>query len=150
MIVIKGHSGCSVEVMNDKKPFIRKKTFNKDYIQRLEKQAFKQDNFISEEGMIIAPKILNRVKTNDTYYFDMEYFYSLDTFTFLEISDKCTIDSFLTNCFKLIDYNTKQSRIIKIEKCVLISKLSSIESSLNLNLSELNIFYKEYISNMKE
>lgn len=77
-IDVKGHSGCSVEIKNDKRGlFIQKATYDKAYLKRLELQAQKQKDAATKEYQHIRiPKIFFLETTQEATIINMEYVYS--------------------------------------------------------------------------
>lgn len=72
-IKLTGHSGCSVSVIeNNNRYFVRKKSKNHEYNNRLKQQYEKQKNL--ELGKIKStPTFGEGYDDNGLYYFDMEY-----------------------------------------------------------------------------
>lgn len=69
-----GHSGCCIQLIetDDNHVFVRKRSSNLEYNDRLKAQAEKQKSFLTNG--IKTPQILNQGFTDENlFYFDMEY-----------------------------------------------------------------------------
>lgn len=134
-IKILGHSGCTVEVVENFDDIcIRKSTRNLDYINRLKEQIAKQKKFSKTFKSAKVPAVYGEYQSPRLYYAEMEYIAGLDIFSFIDLAGKdqldrffCLLESFLTESIaysQLCDFP-----ILKIQ-----NKLDSLEKDLSINL----------------
>lgn len=97
-IEVKGHSGCSIEIVrHGKNLIIEKGTKDPKYVERLYQQALKQQKAQENKLQFIRiPEILNIIKNDNEMTMQMEYIYS-----------KNFIDNFENAGFEQIDYFIK-------------------------------------------
>jgi hypothetical protein len=89
-IVLKGHSGCRLElIQSSEHQIVRKISKDASYNARLKKQAEKQRDFFHPK--FCTPKIFGEGFQGELYYFDMEYIHGqslvelIETFSVAEI-----------------------------------------------------------------
>ena len=78
-IEVKGHSGCSIDIVREgKELFILKGTCDPKYVERLYQQALKQQRAGEQEYQYIrVPQIVDIERQTDTMMMKMEYVLSL-------------------------------------------------------------------------
>ena len=97
-IEVKGHSGCSIEIVrHGKNLIIEKGTKDPKYVERLYQQALKQQKAQENKlPFIRVPEIINIIKNDNEMTMQMEYIYSRNF-----------IDNFENAGFEQIDYFIK-------------------------------------------
>ena len=97
-IEVKGHSGCSIEIVrHGKNLIIEKGTKDPKYVERLYQQALKQQKAQENKlPFIRVPEIINIIKNDNEMTMQMEYIYSRNF-----------IDNFENAVFEQIDYFIK-------------------------------------------
>lgn len=97
-IEVKGHSGCSIEIVRQgKKLTIEKGTKDPKYVDRLYQQALKQQKAQNTKLQFIrVPEIFNIIKNDNEMLMQMEYIYSRNF-----------IDNFENAGFEQINYFIK-------------------------------------------
>lgn len=128
-INIKGYSGCAVDIITEgDKTFVRKSIFKPEYHYRLLRQAGKQQKFhyCNFYTGVRVPEVYTTGHTENSAYFDMEYFHSLDYIEKFQSIGKAELDKILDTLFCFIDSNITQSSTQIISKSVLVHKLDEI------------------------
>lgn len=151
-VLIKGHSGCKLKIIhNDKNVIIEKITYDIKYIDRLEKQASKQNRFYLKKinPFILIPKVLYEKKEYNKYKFGMEFYQAFDFIKILELHDFDHIKLYIDKIIDFIDYNIKLSRNTNVSKNTLYEKVQSVKQNTSkdtlkyfsdiINSLELNI-----------
>lgn len=134
-IEIAGHSGCLIEIANERDGlFIIKSTNDPAYAERLKKQAMKQEAFDPpEKSNIKSPRILE-VCSDDTFCrIRMEYVYSLHSIAFIENSGLEQIDHFLENIIDFVKTEISQSELRAIDDQVLANKYNEVKENILTN-----------------
>ena len=133
--LIKGLSGCKLDIRKKNGFFIVNKSTNDvDYLNRLERQCFKQKQYrglISKECNILVPKVTYENRSNTLFEFEMEYLPARDTLTFLENSKIEEINYFVKNIFRIIDINIELSTYKVIEKKIFFKKIDKIRQAID-------------------
>ena len=145
-IHIKGHSGCKLDILEKKKTWIiRKSTQDKNFLDRLEKQANKQDYFFKSNKFpfIRIPQIYNKAKTPVSFSFDMEYFKSENFISFFEHSSKSDVDMILRHILAFVEENLNLSKMVEIDSRQITSKFNELEETL-LSAEQTSILFSKY------
>ena len=69
--MLKGNSGCTLDIISSRPSVIRKKSFSYEYNSRLEKQMNIQ--LVFEDENVKSPKVYDSGYMYNLFYFDMEY-----------------------------------------------------------------------------
>lgn len=94
--MIRGNSGCILEIIETESIRVRKISYDFFYNKRLEKQMVLQSLFIDKA--IFTPKIVGYGYIGDKYYFDMDYINGNSFINWLEFAD---LDSIKTNILSI-------------------------------------------------
>ena len=136
LINIPGHSDFNVSVLEENnKTIILKKSTNKQNSLRLEKQAKKQEDFLTNNilAKFKSPLILSKGFENGHFYFKMEYINNIDIVHYFEITGKeglLYLEISLTNLIK--DFiNQSPSKLINKE--IIFNKYTSIKQIIQKN-----------------
>lgn len=110
-ILVKGHSGCHIEIKNSgSNLYIYKSTFDSQYVSRLYKQAIKQQNASKNIYQYIRiPEIYNIEKSNEHLIIQMEYVYSKNFVDYFEDAGFDNISYFIKALKIFIDSEIKES-----------------------------------------
>ena len=142
-IEIAGHSGCKIEIVNEKKGlFIIKSTSDPDYAPRLKNQALKQQKFQSAKNTKIkAPRILDIYSDNACCKIKMEYIYSLHFMAFIENYGFEQIDNFMESMIDFVTSEIASSDPQEMDSAVLTEKYNDVKSKIlaNRNLAQDDI-----------
>ncbi len=147
-INIEGNSGCLLNIMElvNGCYIIRKQTYDKGYIKRLRNQANKQKTLkellSSVSSYYTIPKIYKEYFDKQLYYFDMEYFQSLDAISYFENLELPCLDVFINKIIDLIEILIKNSKHEIVDKQLFICKLQDVKSKVK------NTFFVHYIDNI--
>lgn len=134
-INVKGHSGCSVNILNDVNGlYIEKTTFDKKYTRRLKLQAEKQDNAAKLKYQHIRiPEIYEINQGNDFFTIKMEYIYSRNFIEHFEQSGFEQINYFIKALCGFVEAEIAESVIENCSVKVFIEKYKSVKKELNNN-----------------
>jgi thiamine kinase-like enzyme len=149
--LIKGNSGCSLDLIKiNEKNIIRKSTKDKSYIERLEKQCIKQNEYRSDQLFVKIPTIINKEKSADMFMFDMEYIFAQDAIRFLEDSTIKSIDIFIENIITVIDDEINNSNMINMQKSIFYNKIKEVEKNIikKGHIIEFDYFIKKIYSDL--
>ena len=145
MIVVPGNSGCTVEILEkDGAHKVKKSTFNKKYLKRLELQARKQKEYrihLDSIDNLFTPIVYDEDLSPSSFSFLMEYVKYLDCITFLSNSGKREVDYFLSKVLELIRFqisNCKDQDVIEDFKSKYKDTISGIVSQGMFNKSEID------------
>ena len=135
MIIIRGNSGCSVEIKDTlSKKIVKKSSSDPSYYHRLENQCKKQDNAFQKNNLefIEIPKIIDRkfLFEEDICYFEMDFCRSLDCITFIHRCSIKEVEFLISSITGLIDNNISESKISKFKKEIFLSKYASVKDNL--------------------
>lgn len=134
-IEVKGHSGCSVDIIKENNElFILKKTIDKNYFKRLVLQAEKQIAANSKEyKFILVPRVFQVYKNNEFCSVKMEYVYSKNFVEYFESAGFEQVESFVRAIKSLIEYEIKNSKVIRVHSTEMFNKFSSVKKSISKN-----------------
>jgi len=143
MIIIRGNSGCSVEIKDvESKKIVKKSSSDPAYYHRLENQCKKQSRAFQKNILefIEIPKIIDRkfLFEKDICYFEMDFCRSLDCITFIHRCSIEEVEFLISSIAKFIDNTISEAKFSKFEKEIFLSKYSSVKD--NLKKSK---FYKD-------
>ena len=132
----KGNSGCTIHLMNNELGnFIRKKSPNISYNERLLSQCDKQKNF--NNGLIDTPKVLREGFEKDLYYFDMEYIIGTKFSDYIQQNSIHEIYPYMDILLEFIKSNNTIKHINPQE--MINNKISDIGKKINMNLKNILI-----------
>ena len=122
-IDVKGHSGCPIDIVRENNAlFIYKSTYDKKYLERLAKQAEKQQEaWHREYHHVRIPEIFNVARDDNHVTIKMEYVYSRNFIEYFESAG-----------FEQVDYFVK-ALILFIEKELDASPLQLVNTSITLD-----------------
>jgi len=129
-----GNSGCDIDIIEKQAGtyFVRKSTSDLSYTKRLKKQAEKQISFYEKNSyeFITTPRVLNKVESEGEFYFDMEYFGSVDCITFLEKCCMADIDFLLEVLIAIICENIKNSKNADLDLDIFHEKYQRVNEQI--------------------
>ena len=134
-IEVNGHSGCSIDIVNDGgQLLICKSTHDPQYVNRLERQAIKQKK-ASEilHQHIRIPQIFDIEKHENFLNIKMEYVYSKNFVDFFEDAGFEQIDYFIKAIKLFIDDEIRHSDICAISKSVVTEKFDDVCDKIQCN-----------------
>lgn len=142
-IEVAGHSGCKIEIVNEKQGlFIIKSTSDPVYAIRLKNQALKQRKFQTAKNIKIkAPRILDIYSNDACCKIKMEYIYSLHFMAFIENYGFEQIANFLESMIDFVISEIASSEPQVIGSDVLFNKYNDVKSKIlaNRNLAQDDI-----------
>ena len=132
---VKGHSGCMIDIVNENNNLrIHKWTRDVKYIDRLEKQAFKQQEaYKTEYQHIRIPQIFQVEKDNQHVLIDMEYVYSRNFIEYFESAGFEQIDYFIQALIYFLEKELKSSPVQSVPTSLTIEKYNDVEKKVNAN-----------------
>jgi|7_EtaG_2_1085326.scaffolds.fasta_scaffold09848_3 hypothetical protein len=135
-INIPGKSGCYINIFeHDERGtyFVRKSVNDFSYKERLKKQAEKQRLFREQNCSVIVttPKILNSGEFQNEFYFDMEYFGSIDCITFLETGCIADIELLLEFLIAVISANIIESPLRELDMGIFMAKYEDVRRQIS-------------------
>ena len=134
-IEVKGHSGCSIDIVREgKNLFIYKCSEDPKYLDRLEKQAFKQIYASKYEYQHTRiPQIYSVDKTDDKVTVKMEYVYSKNFIAYFESAGFEQISYFIKALVLFIEKELKESPVQSVDINVVLDKFKDVAIKLNSN-----------------
>lgn len=152
--ILKGHSGCSLEIIKKNDILmVRKTARDKSYNQRLRKQMIKQQRFLSKgSDDIFTPKVYDYgFDSQECFYFDMEFIEGQTVANYIEKTDLPAVNMLLTKLLHHVkpSLGQKQNCNQKIQKKIQELTELQTDSSKNVKvaLSLLKEFDWSYVSN---
>lgn len=136
-IEVKGHSGCSVEVIRDgRELYIDKRTCSPGYFSRLIAQAQKQRRAVDlyRTPYIKVPEILN-ITSSDVVSVKMNYVYSMNFVEYFESAGLSQISHFIDTFIALCTEEIDLSEMAQIKWDVLTDKLIDVRAKCLTNQS---------------
>ena len=151
-IDIKGHSGCSIDIIeSDDSLYVKKSTSDEKYFKRLELQGNKQQNDVALCGNILNPEILEITRTDDECFILMEYIYAKNFIDYFESASPKDIDHFIKIFEEYINKELSLCKIETIDKSIFIDKFDSIVKNCEKNeLTKTNNRVKSILTECKE
>lgn len=134
-IQVKGHSGCSVEIIRENDQLlILKSTYDKGYLNRLYEQAEKQKQAAQEEYQHIRiPQILDVTKNEELVSIKMEYVYSKNFIEYFESAGFEQISYFIKALILFIEKEIRNCSVQIVKKDVLIKKYEDVKNKILSN-----------------
>ena len=135
-IEVKGHSGCSVNIIREgKKLFIIKGTNDSKYVSRLEKQALKQKQASELEYQFVrVPLIYDIEKGNSSLSIKMEYVYSKNYIEHFEAAGFEQIEYFINAMKLFLEKEISHSPIQSVSKVIIKNKFDDVKQRIESNL----------------
>ena len=134
-IEVKGHSGCSIEIVRQgKNLIIEKGTNDPKYVERLYQQALKQQKAQENKLQFIRiPEILNIIKNDNEMTMQMEYIYSKNFIDNFENAGFEQIDYFVKAIDTFIQSEIERSEMQNIPLCVITEKFADVKKKTLTN-----------------
>lgn len=134
-ILVKGHSGCNIDIVNEgRNLYIYKSTYDTKYIDRLYKQAVKQKNAsLNVYQHIRIPEIFDIDKTDKHLIIKMEYIYSKNFVDYFEDAGFDNINCFIKALKLFIDKEIKESVMQEVESSIIRVKFEDVCRKINAN-----------------
>jgi thiamine kinase-like enzyme len=135
-IEIKGHSGCTIDIVREAgQLYVLKQTNDINYLERLHKQAQKQDAAYGKEFQYIQiPKIHSIVRTKSSLQVKMEYVYSKNFIEHFEDAGFEQINYFIQALVHFIQREISESPLLSINKSVFLDKFKAVSGKIESNL----------------
>jgi hypothetical protein len=145
-IKILGHSGCSVEIVeNFGDVCVRKATQDKTYMSRLRAQVEKQRNFSKTHHSVKVPEIYSEYCSERVFFTEMEYIPALDIFSFVSKAGKGDLDKLFHSIERYLLESLSLSHLTKFPTSDAINKIEQLENTLKINSK-----VKPYLARTKE
>lgn len=135
-IEVKGHSGCSIEIIRRKKVlYIEKSTNDTKYVERLYQQALKQQ-CASETKLpfIRIPKILRITKTPSRMSMQMEYIYSKNFIDYFETAGFEQISYFVNAIDQYLKSEIERSFMTEVSNNIVLVKFADVDKKTRSNV----------------
>lgn len=135
-IEIKGHSGCLIEIRReDRNLYVYKSCSDKKYLQRLTRQALKQQEAAKKLRLHIkVPQILNIEESENSVVIKMPYVYSNNYIDFFEYAGAEDIDFFINELIGFIESEIKESSFQNYYKAAEFNhKFNDVANKISLN-----------------
>lgn len=131
-IEIKGHSGCRIDIIRDSgKLYVLKQTDDINYLERLYKQALKQDSAFGKEFQYIQiPKINSIVRTEGSLQVKMEYVYSKNFVEHFEDAGFEQINHFIKTLILFIQHEISKSPLTTIKSQIFQAKFRDVSKKI--------------------
>lgn len=129
-IEVKGHSGCSIEVVNENDNlYVYKSSHDKKYLKRLVLQAQKQiAAAIPEYQYVRVPKILDITQDEEKVVLKMEYVYSKNFVEYFEHAGFEQINYLIIALIKFLEYEIKASPIQTVSASIVKDKFEDVRT----------------------
>ena len=151
--------GCSIELITKNNiQYIKKTTYDKNYIHRLKLQSNKQQKFKNtinkSQTYFNTPNIISTQETEDYYSIIMEYINGQSCIEYFEQSNDISVNNFISEIINFINFELKNSQLLDVTKLV-IDKFNNTIFNIRKNellvndkdINELITFYEKYIFN---
>ena len=127
-IEVKGHSGCSIEIIReDKDLYVCKSSHDPKYVPRLIIQAEKQRHAALEEYQHVRiPQIFDVVQDEKHAVIKMEYVYSRNFIEYFETAGFEQIDYFIKALILFVEKELKESPVQKISTSITVDKFNDV------------------------
>lgn len=134
-IEVKGHSGCSIEIVRQgKKLTIEKGTKDPKYVDRLYQQALKQQKAQNTKLQFIrVPEIFNIIKNDNEMLMQMEYIYSRNFIDNFENAGFEQINYFIKAIDIFIQSEIERSEMQDIPLNVVTDKFADVKNKTLAN-----------------
>ena len=134
-IVVKGHSGCQIDVVNEgNEIYVYKSTADPKYIKRLVLQAEKQRAAAEiEHQHIRVPKIYDIEKTDETVVVKMQYVYSKNFIEFFEQAGFEQVDYLIGALEYFVEHEISKSKLQTVSSKIFQDKFAEIKCKCEHN-----------------
>ncbi len=134
-IEVKGHSGCSIDIVRQGKDlFVLKGTKDVKYIERLYRQAAKQEKASRRKYQFIRiPSIIDVRKTDSEMVMQMEYVYAKNFIDYFENAGFEQVDYFVKAIDIFLDSEIRNSKIQQISADVVKDKFLDVKHKVESN-----------------
>lgn len=134
-IEVKGHSGCQIDIFRENNElFINKSSYDKKYLNRLLKQAEKQQAAsILEYRHIRVPQIFQIRQDSDSVSVKMEYIYSKNFIEYFESAGFEQISYFIKELILFVEKEIQASPLQTVSVSKLKDKFADILLKVNKN-----------------
>ena len=142
-IDIKGHSGCSINIIETNNHlYIKKSTNDLKYLDRLYTQGLKQLNDSKNQNIVAVPHIYDIQKNDHETYILMDYIYAKNFIDYFECATKIDIDIFINTFINYINNELSKCEIQTINSEIFINKFNSVYNNCLKNdlLNDSNIY----------
>lgn len=131
-IEVKGHSGCPIDIVREGSDlFIYKSSYDKNYLDRLERQARKQQEAWKQEYQHIRiPEIFNIVHDDEHVSIKMEYVYSRNFIEYFETAGFEQIDYFIKALILFIERELQSSPLQLVKTSKTLDKFVDVKSKI--------------------
>lgn len=131
-IEIKGHSGCTISIINiDKVLYVEKETTDLNYINRLYRQAIKQEEASQNDYQFIRiPKIVNIERGEKKMVMRMEYIYSKNFINHFESAGFEQIAYFINAFSSFIINEIELSPITTVHSSLIRNKFRDVKAKI--------------------
>lgn len=135
-IEVKGHSGCSINIMRQGKDlYILKGTKDVKYIERLYRQAVKQEKAAKRKYQFIRiPSILDIKKTDSEMIMQMEYIYAKNFIDYFENAGFEQVDYFIKAIDIFLNSEINNSELQRISSDVVKDKFFDVKHKVESNI----------------
>lgn len=135
-IEVKGHSGCSIDIVRKGKNLVvAKGTRDPKYVERLYQQALKQQNAQKTLLQFIrVPEILNIAKSETEMVMEMEYVYSKNFVDYFENSGFEQVNYFVKAIDIFIKSEVDRSEMQEVPLSVFLEKFADVKKKTLTNL----------------
>lgn len=135
-IEVKGHSGCSIEIIReDKDLYVCKSSHDPKYVPRLIIQAEKQRHAALEEYQHVRiPQIFDVVQDEKHAVIKMEYVYSRNFIEYFETAGFEQIDYFIKALILFVEKELKESPVQKISTSITVDKFNDVYKKIKSNV----------------
>lgn len=136
-IKVKGHSGCSIDIVTEGiSLYIVKSTVDKTYIDRLCKQALKQQEAsLAKMQHIRVPHIFEIKKTKALASMKMEYVYSKNFIDYFESYGFEQVDYFIKAIRIFLDYEISHSGLQSVSSLIVKKKFEDVKRRIMSNVN---------------
>jgi len=134
-IEVKGHSGCSIDIVRqDKKLIIEKGTRDPKYVERLYQQALKQQKASETKFQFIRiPEILNITKSDKEMVMQMEYVYSKNFVDYFENAGFEQVNYFVKAIDIFLQSEIDRSPMTEVPASVVLDKWEDVKLKTTTN-----------------
>lgn len=131
-IKVKGHSGCPIDIVRENNDlFIYKSSYDKKYLDRLAKQAEKQQKaWCHEYQHIRIPEIFNVIRDDDHITIKMEYVYSRNFVEYFESAGFEQIDYFIKALILFIEKELQASPLQLVNTSITVDKFKDVKMKI--------------------
>ncbi|TGX82108.1 hypothetical protein E5358_08605 [Palleniella muris] len=134
-IEVKGHSGCSIEIFRQgKELYILKGTQDSKYVERLYRQALKQQNAAKEEYQFVRIPQIDEIEKDDSHMvMKMEYVYSHNFVDHFEAAGFEQVNYFVKAIRLFLQREIEQSAMTNLSKQIVMDKFDDVVCKVKSN-----------------